>query len=48
MQKIKQKHQISGYGKNVQLNFNQEGETHSTTIGGIFTLILTIGIIFYT
>jgi hypothetical protein len=35
------------FGKRVNLNFDQQGETHRTSIGGIFSILLCIIIIVY-
>jgi len=35
------------FGHTVTLNFNREGETHNTTIGGFCSIILRIGVFVY-
>ena len=35
------------FGHTVTLNFNREGKTHNTTIGGFCSLILRIGVLIY-
>ena len=35
------------FGHEVNLNFNREGATHNTAIGGGFSLILRIGMVIY-
>ena len=35
------------FGKPVNLNFDQQGETHKTSVGGIFSIFLSIIIVVY-
>ncbi len=35
------------FGHTVALNFNREGETHNTTIGGFCSILLRIAVLIY-
>ena len=35
------------FGHPIALNFNREGDTHNTSIGGFFSIFLRIAIFFY-
>ena len=35
------------FGHNISLNFDQQGENHRTTIGGIFTTFINIFLVLY-
>ena len=39
---------IDQFGKKVSFNFDRDGDTHKTTVGGIISIFCVFGMLYYT